>query len=971
MSINSNSTNIQLDIKRHSFAHLMAAAVGQMFPETQFGVGPVIENGCYYDFVLPRNLVPEDLPLLENHIKDLLKRDLRFKVQELSLEDAIAHFSDAKQPLKVELLENLRDRGTTSMSEEEKADFGDEDYAKLFEKVQHRKLRRVNVGFVITNANGEILFAKKSADKKNRPDLWHIPGGKMEEGENFEQAIRRELKEEFDLDLVKIKSFTNCTWNMFGVEPGNNQDEDTYYFEIEVKGEITLNYENTEYAYFNINNAKNLDGITKPELAIFENINKTNLPAITIYRIVDEKTGEVVFEDLCKGPHVAGVRRVNTQNNENAASNNSPLEGWQPQVDGVFNGMSTSEKFQKYQQLPYNPKLKERAAELRKAGNLSEVLFWDQVKNSKLLDLDFERQKIVGNYIVDFYCPELGLVIEIDGESHDFKGKYDVEREKYLIDLGLKVVHFADIDIKKAMDQVLESLYGMCKKLKETPRQPAVATPHEGNHGSAEDPKININSDKTENNSTLNIQSDIKPQESLNLQNMGFKLDKFSASYWRGDQARGINMQRLYALVFETKDELKAFVTQREEAKKRDHRVLNQTQKYFTISELVGAGLPLFQPNGMLLRKNIQNYLWQLHAKKGYKEVWTPHIAKEELYITSGHAAKFGDELFKVQGKTENFFMKPMNCPHHMQIFADNQFSYRDMPVRYFEHATVYRDEKPGQLSGFTRVRSITQDDGHLFCRVGQIKQEVSTIVAIIREFYDTIGMEASWVSLSVRDMNDLDKYLGGNEVWELAEKSLEEAAIENKLNYKRVEGEAAFYGPKLDFMFKDCMGREWQLATIQCDFNLPEKFDLSFVNEESEKERPVVIHRAISGSVERFLGVIIDNFAGKFPFWLAPEQIRILTINDEVLPFVDKIKEQLDSVVLMQPLKYNEVRYSVDDRMESLGKKIRDCKLDKIPMFIVVGMKDVEESIVSIEYAGESVKVPLGELKGWMENIN
>jgi threonyl-tRNA synthetase len=623
MSINSNSTNIILDTKRHSFAHLMAAAVGQMFPEAQYGVGPVIENGCYYDFVLPRNLIPEDLPLLENHIKDLLKRDLRFKVQELSLEDAILHFNNVKQPLKVELLENLRDRGTTSMSEEEKADFGDE--------------------------------------------------------------------------------------------------------------------------------AK---------------------PIITIYRIVDEKTGEVVFEDLCKGPHVWGVR-VNQES----------------------------------------------------------------VKD-------------------------------------------------------------------------------------------------------------------------------------LNLQNMGFKLDKFSASYWRGDQARGINMQRLYALVFETKDELKTFVTQREEAKKRDHRVLNQTQKYFTISELVGAGLPLFQPNGMLLRKNIQNYLWQLHSKKGYKEVWTPHIAKEDLYITSGHAAKFGDELFKVQGKTENFFMKPMNCPHHMQIFADNQFSYRDMPVRYFEHATVYRDEKPGQLSGFTRVRSITQDDGHLFCRVGQIKQEVSTIVAIIREFYDTIGMEASWVSLSVRDMNDLGKYLGGNEVWELAEKSLEEAAIENKLNYKRVEGEAAFYGPKLDFIFKDCMGREWQLATIQCDFNLPEKFDLSFVNEESEKERPVVIHRAISGSVERFLGVIIDNFAGKFPFWLAPEQIRILTINDEVLPFVDKIKAELDAALLMQPLKYNEVRYSVDDRMESLGKKIRDSKLDKVPMFMVVGMKDVEEGIVSIEYAGESVKVPLRELKSWVEGV-
>jgi threonyl-tRNA synthetase len=728
MSINSNSTNIILDTKRHSFAHLMAAAVGQMFPEAQFGVGPVIENGCYYDFVLPRTLIPEDLPLLENHIKDLLKRDLRFKVQELSLEDAILHFDNSNQPLKVELLENLRDRGTTSMSEEERADFGDQEQV-LFE-----------IDYI-----EDFGVSKEEQDKTHTDRFTNID-------------IYKKLKE---VILKRVLKQFNFNFN----DLTNEQKilSENAFLTAENKFKPELKHQFGTYAgYWLIQSLKLKDTHNKTLVA----------PSITIYRIVDEKTGEVVFEDLCKGPHVWGVR--------------------------------------------------------------------------------------------------------INQES----------------------------------------------------------------------------------------------VKDLNLQNMGFKLDKFSASYWRGDQARGINMQRLYALVFETKDELKTFVAQREEAKKRDHRVLNQTQKYFTISELVGAGLPLFQPNGMLLRKNIQNYLWQLHSKKGYKEVWTPHIAKEELYITSGHAAKFGDELFKVQGKTENFFMKPMNCPHHMQIFADNQFSYRDMPVRYFEHATVYRDEKPGQLSGFTRVRSITQDDGHLFCRVGQIKAEVSTVVAIIREFYDTIGMEASWVSLSVRDMNDLSKYLGGNEVWELAEKSLEEAAIENKLNYKRVEGEAAFYGPKLDFMFKDCMGREWQLATIQCDFNLPEKFDLSFVNEESEKERPVVIHRAISGSVERFLGVIIDNFAGKFPFWLAPEQIRILTINDEVLPFVDKIKAELDQVVLMHPLKYNEVRYSVDTRMESLGKKIRDSKLDKIPMFIVVGPKDMEDGIVSIEYAGESVKVKLDELKSWVEGV-
>lgn len=603
MSVSSQSKNISLDTKRHSLGHLMACAVKDMFPEAQFGIGPVIENGCFYDFILPRTLIPEDLPLIEQKMREILNRNIEYKVQHLNIEEAIELFDTQNQPLKVELLLDLNERGTTRMDEEERELFGD---------------------------------------------------------------------------------------------------------------------------------------------------------GVTVYRIVDEDTGEILFEDLCKGPHIGHIRE---------------------------------------------------------------------------------------------------------------------------------------------------------------------------------------------------------------LKNIGFALDKFSGSYWRGDQVRDIQMQRIYVLVFENQQELVDYVQNRQEAKKRDHRVLNDVQKYYTISDLIGAGLPLIQPNGMIIRQAIQDYLWQLQKDKGYKRVWTPHIAKEELYKASGHADKFGDELFKVQGKSDTFFLKPMNCPHHMQIFADNQFSYKDLPIRYFEHATVYRDEKPGQLSGFTRVRSITQDDGHLFCRVEQIETEVSSIVGVIQEFYDTLHLEKTWVSLSVRDTSNITKYLGDSDAWDMAEKALESAAITNKLNYKRVEGEAAFYGPKLDFMFKDAMGREWQLATIQCDFNLPERFDLTYINENGEKERPVVIHRAIGGSSERLMGVVIDHFGGRLPFWLAPTQVKILTVNDQVMDYVNKVKSILDEIVLMKPLKYNELRYEADDRNESLGKKIREAENQKIPVILIVGPKDVAAGQVSVRTQNGEEKVSIGDL--------
>ena len=419
-----------------------------------------------------------------------------------------------------------------------------------------------------------------------------------------------------------------------------------------------------------------------------------------------------------------------------------------------------------------------------------------------------------------------------------------------------------------------------------------------------------------------------------------WKLERVAGAYWRGDEKNKM-LTRVYGLAFATKEDLVAYETQQEEAKKRDHRKLGKELKLFTLSELVGAGLPMMQPNGMIVRKEIEDYLWELHKNKGYSRVWTPHITKESLYTTSGHAAKFGDELFRVKGGDEEFFMKPMNCPHHMQIFADNQFSYRDMPVRYFEPATVYRYEKAGQLAGLTRVRAITQDDGHLFCRVSQIGQEVSTIVGIIKSFYTTMGMmEGYWVRLSVRG-DDKSKYLGSDEVWEKAEGALEKSAKENELNYKIGRDEAAFYGPKLDFMFKDAIGREWQLATIQCDFNLPERFNLSFTNEKGEKERPVVIHRAISGSLERFMGVMIEHFAGNFPVWLSPVQVKIIPVRESHNEYAKEIFEKLQNA---------NIRAIFDDTDENLGKKVRSAKVEKIPYWIVIGDKEVEAKNVTLE---------------------
>ncbi len=439
-----------------------------------------------------------------------------------------------------------------------------------------------------------------------------------------------------------------------------------------------------------------------------------------------------------------------------------------------------------------------------------------------------------------------------------------------------------------------------------------------------------------------------------------FKISRLAGAYWKGDEKNKM-LTRIYGLAFESKPALEAYEHQQEEAKKRDHRKIGKEMKLFTLSELVGAGLPLLQPNGMIIREAIEDYLWELHKRNGYSRVWTPHITKKNLYETSGHAAKFGEELFRVTGGDEEFYMKPMNCPHHMQIFCDNQFSYRDMPVRYFEPATVYRYEKAGQLSGLARVRAITQDDGHLFCRVAQIGQEVSTIVGIIKKFYTTMKMmDGYWVRLSVRG-EDRSKYIGSDEAWAKAEAALEDAAKENQLNYKRGEGEAAFYGPKLDFMFNDAIGREWQLATIQCDFNLPERFDLAFTNEKSERERPVVIHRAIAGSLERFMGMFIEHVSGSFPVWMAPTQIKIIPVRENHNEFAKKISDELKSL---------DVRVDFDDSDEGMGKKIRGGKTGKVPYMLVIGDEEMNSGVLTLEVrdTGAREKIGLDDLKAKLQ---
>ena len=447
-----------------------------------------------------------------------------------------------------------------------------------------------------------------------------------------------------------------------------------------------------------------------------------------------------------------------------------------------------------------------------------------------------------------------------------------------------------------------------------------------------------------------------------------FKLTKTAGAYWRGNE-NNPQMQRIYGVAFATQEELDEYLNRLEIAKQRDHRKLGKELDLYTTSPLVGIGLPLFTPRGTILRDIVAQYSNQLRQKFGFEKVWTPHITKKDLYETSGHWAKFGEELFlvKSQETSDEMALKPMNCPHHTQIFASRPRSYRDMPVRYLETTTDYRDEKTGELGGLNRVRSLTQDDSHIFCRTDQIEGEINNLLAAARELYGSIDMKLR-VRLSYRD--ESDSYLGDLSLWDSAQNQLKSAVEKVGLDYFEQEGEAAFYGPKIDFMATDAIGREHQVATVQLDFVQPQRFGLEYADTDGNFTTPVMIHCALLGSIERFLSVFIEHTGGWFPFWAAPEQVRILTINDAVLEYVDKITTILSDITLMEPVRYNDVRFTIDSRNESLGKKIREATSMKVPVQLIVGPKDMEANEVSIRTQSGEEKISLEQLAEYIKSL-
>lgn len=430
-----------------------------------------------------------------------------------------------------------------------------------------------------------------------------------------------------------------------------------------------------------------------------------------------------------------------------------------------------------------------------------------------------------------------------------------------------------------------------------------------------------------------------KPSEEIEADS--FTLSHIAGAYWRGDE-KNTMLTRIYGLAFDTKDELAAHQTQMEEAKKRDHRKLGKELDLFTFSDLVGSGLPLWTPKGTLVRHLLDTYVWELRQKHGYERVTIPHITRKNLYETSGHWEKFADELFRITTREgKEYALKPMNCPHHTQIFDRHPHSYKDMPERYAETTMVYRDEQSGELGGLTRVLSITQDDSHVFCRHNQVKEEFFRIWDIVDTFYSTFGFSVR-VRLSFHNPDALEKYLGTKEIWNNAENALREIAKEREADYFEAPGEAAMYGPKLDFMARDSIGREHQVATIQLDMNLPERFDLTCVNEKGEKERIVMIHCAIMGSIERFAAVLIEHLGGNFPLWLSPVQVRVLPISEKHVTFAQGVSDELI---------HAGIRVELDESGETLGKKIRQAKTERIPYFLVIGDKEVESKTLTVEH--------------------
>lgn len=425
------------------------------------------------------------------------------------------------------------------------------------------------------------------------------------------------------------------------------------------------------------------------------------------------------------------------------------------------------------------------------------------------------------------------------------------------------------------------------------------------------------------------------------------KLLNIAGAYWRGDE-KNKQLTRIYGITFPKQKLLDEYLEMLEEAKKRDHRKLGKELELFTFSQKVGGGLPLWLPRGNIIKEELSNFLKKEQLERNYQMVSTPHIGKKELYVTSGHWEKYGESSFRpisTPHEGEEYLLKPMNCPHHCEIYSSRAWSYKDLPVRLMEFGTVYRYEQSGELNGLTRVRGFTQDDAHIFCRADQLKDEFKSVIDLTMKVLKLLELKEFTAQISLRGKDDMDKYIGSQENWDKAEQAIIEAAQEKNMETVQVEGEAAFYGPKLDFMVKDVLGRSWQLGTIQVDYNLPERFELEYIGSDNQKHRPVMIHRAPFGSLERFIGVLIEHFAGNFPVWLAPDQVAILTISDKFMDYSKKIEEAL---------KNKEIRTFVDGRNEKIGKKIRDAEVKKIPYMIIIGEKEVTEDKISIRRHGQ-----------------
>ncbi len=441
------------------------------------------------------------------------------------------------------------------------------------------------------------------------------------------------------------------------------------------------------------------------------------------------------------------------------------------------------------------------------------------------------------------------------------------------------------------------------------------------------------------------------------------KLLKIGGAYWRGDDQRN-QLTRIYGITFQKQKELTEYLEMLEEAKKRDHRKLGEELELFMFSERVGAGLPIWLPKGTALRTRLENFLKDEQLKRGYQPVITPHIGKKELYVTSGHYEKYGKDSFQpihTPREGEEFLLKPMNCPHHCEIFGHKPRSYKELPVRIAEFGTVYRYEMSGELHGLTRVRGFTQDDAHLFCTPDQVKQEFLGVIELTLMVLKKLGFENYTAQISLRDPENKEKYIGSDENWEKAERAIIEAAAEAGLTTVTELGEAAFYGPKLDFMVKDALGRSWQLGTIQVDYNLPERFDLTYIGSDNSPHRPVMIHRAPFGSMERFIGVLTEHCAGKFPLWLAPDQYSILPISDKYNDYALDVQKRLAE---------HDIRGIIDDRTESIGRKIRDAEMNKIPFMLIVGEKEAEADSVGVRKQGEGDlgAKSVGDFVGWFK---